>query len=163
MYFFFSIFFQIQLHSLLACVPMSQIIRKDHVHLDLGWCVCIGNDEFSSCSPGPELVCLWKWRIFLLLTWTWASVSVLEMTNLPLVRLDLGLCVCIGNDESSSCSPGPGLVCLSRKWRIFLLSPGPGLVCLYWKWRIFLLFTWTSAGVSVLEMTNLPLVHLDLR
>ena len=110
-----------------------------------GWCVCIGNDESSSCSPGPGLVCLcWKWRIFLLFTWTWDSVFALEITNLPLVHLDLGWCVCIGNDESLS------------------NSTGSGLVCLYWKFTIILLFTCTWACVSILEMTNLPLVHLDL-
>ena len=114
-------------------------------------------------------------------TWTWACVSVLEMANLPLVHLDQCWCVCIGNDESSSCSPGPEIVCLYWKWRIFLLFTWTRagvsvlemtnlplvhmdlrLVCLYWKLRIFLLITSTWAGVSVLEMTNLPLVHLDL-
>ena len=130
-----------------ACVSVLEKTNPPLVHLDLGWCVCIGNNESLSCSTGSGLVCLY-WKF----------------SNHPLVHLDLGLCVYIGNDESSSCSPRPGLVCLSWKWRIFLLFT--------WTWanvsvlgnlRICLLFTWTWAGVSVLEIRNFPLVHLDLR
>ena len=129
----------------------------------------------------PNVSVLGNLRICLLFTWSSAGVSVLEIRNFLLVHLDLGLCVCIGNGKSSSCSPGPSaglsvlemsnlpLVRLDLGLCVYIgngesssCSPGPWLVYLHWKLRIFLLFTWTCAGVSVLEMTNLPLVHLDL-